>query len=143
MVQDGVPETIAALLKANINVWVLTGDKQETAINIGHSARLLHAAMPLVILNEDSLDVSTLHCTILAYYWMYCDMDHLMVSHRHCSWTFATPGAPLIPFLERDRHLLHVYMLNYSVVRVIISTGNPTRIKHRQRSIIMSSLRVG
>ncbi|XP_050561376.1 probable phospholipid-transporting ATPase IA isoform X4 [Spodoptera frugiperda] len=54
--QDGVPETIAALLKANINVWVLTGDKQETAINIGHSARLLHAAMPLVILNEDSLD---------------------------------------------------------------------------------------
>ncbi|KPJ01062.1 putative phospholipid-transporting ATPase IA [Papilio xuthus] len=54
--QDGVPETIAALLKANINVWVLTGDKQETAINIAHSARLIHAAMPLVLLNEDSLD---------------------------------------------------------------------------------------
>nr|XP_049697064.1 probable phospholipid-transporting ATPase IA isoform X3 [Helicoverpa armigera] len=54
--QDGVPETIAALLKANINVWVLTGDKQETAINIGHSARLLHSGMPLIILNEDSLD---------------------------------------------------------------------------------------
>ncbi|XP_068627807.1 probable phospholipid-transporting ATPase IA isoform X1 [Battus philenor] len=54
--QDGVPETIAALLKANIHVWVLTGDKQETAINIAHSARLIHAAMPLVLLNEDSLD---------------------------------------------------------------------------------------
>ncbi|XP_014356918.2 probable phospholipid-transporting ATPase IA isoform X4 [Papilio machaon] len=54
--QDGVPETIAALLKANIKVWVLTGDKQETAINIAHSARLIHAAMPLVLLNEDSLD---------------------------------------------------------------------------------------
>ncbi|XP_073967262.1 ATPase phospholipid transporting 8A1 isoform X2 [Choristoneura fumiferana] len=54
--QDGVPETIAALLKANINVWVLTGDKQETAINIAHSAQLIHANMPLVILNEDSLD---------------------------------------------------------------------------------------
>ncbi|XP_013175124.1 PREDICTED: probable phospholipid-transporting ATPase IA isoform X5 [Papilio xuthus] len=54
--QDGVPETIAALLKANINVWVLTGDKQETAINIAHSARLIHAAMPLVLLNEESLD---------------------------------------------------------------------------------------
>lgn len=57
-VQDGVPETIAALLQANINLWVLTGDKQETAINIGHSARLLHSNMPLIILNEDSLDVS-------------------------------------------------------------------------------------
>ena len=26
--QDGVPETIAQLLEANIHVWVLTGDKQ-------------------------------------------------------------------------------------------------------------------
>lgn len=57
--QDGVPETISALLKANINVWVLTGDKQETAINIAHSANLLHHNMPLLVLNEDSLDVST------------------------------------------------------------------------------------
>lgn len=56
--QDGVPEAIAALLKANIHVWVLTGDKQETAINVAHSARLLHAAMPLLVLNEDSLDAT-------------------------------------------------------------------------------------
>lgn len=26
--QDGVPETIAKLSKANIKIWVLTGDKQ-------------------------------------------------------------------------------------------------------------------
>nr|XP_020146062.1 phospholipid-transporting ATPase IB-like isoform X2 [Microcebus murinus] len=32
--QEHVPETIATLLKANIRIWVLTGDKQETAINI-------------------------------------------------------------------------------------------------------------
>ncbi|KAI5645123.1 cation transport ATPase (P-type) domain-containing protein [Phthorimaea operculella] len=56
--QDGVPETISSLLKANINVWVLTGDKQETAINIAHSARLISPNMPLVILNEDSLDAT-------------------------------------------------------------------------------------
>ncbi|XP_059059545.1 LOW QUALITY PROTEIN: probable phospholipid-transporting ATPase IA [Achroia grisella] len=54
--QDGVPETISALLKANMYVWVLTGDKQETAINIAHSAHLIHPAMPLVVLNKDSLD---------------------------------------------------------------------------------------
>lgn len=53
-----VPETIAALLKAGIHVWVLTGDKQETAINIGHSCHLLTQGMPLIILNSDSLDVS-------------------------------------------------------------------------------------
>ena len=28
--QDGVPECIAKLAKANIKIWVLTGDKQET-----------------------------------------------------------------------------------------------------------------
>ena len=33
--QDGVPESIATLASANIKIWVLTGDKQETAINIG------------------------------------------------------------------------------------------------------------
>lgn len=52
-----VPETIAALLKAGIHVWVLTGDKQETAINIGHSCHLLNQGMPLIILNTESLDV--------------------------------------------------------------------------------------
>lgn len=32
---QGVPECIASLAKADIKIWVLTGDKQETAINIG------------------------------------------------------------------------------------------------------------
>ena len=33
--QDGVPQCIANLAAAGIKLWVLTGDKQETAINIG------------------------------------------------------------------------------------------------------------
>ena len=28
-------------LQANIKLWVLTGDKQETAVNIGYSCKLL------------------------------------------------------------------------------------------------------
>uniref|UniRef100_A0A3B4A170 Phospholipid-transporting ATPase n=1 Tax=Periophthalmus magnuspinnatus TaxID=409849 RepID=A0A3B4A170_9GOBI len=39
--QEGVPETIAVLSLANIKVWVLTGDKQETAVNIGYSCKML------------------------------------------------------------------------------------------------------
>ncbi|XP_043218324.1 phospholipid-transporting ATPase ID-like isoform X2 [Amphibalanus amphitrite] len=39
--QDGVPQTIANLILAGIRLWVLTGDKQETAINIGYSCQLL------------------------------------------------------------------------------------------------------
>jgi phospholipid-transporting ATPase len=39
--QDGVPECIERLANAGIKIWVLTGDKVETAINIGRSCRLL------------------------------------------------------------------------------------------------------
>ncbi|XP_042687158.1 phospholipid-transporting ATPase IC isoform X3 [Centrocercus urophasianus] len=39
--QDGVPETISKLSKADIKIWVLTGDKKETAENIGFSCELL------------------------------------------------------------------------------------------------------
>jgi phospholipid-translocating P-type ATPase (flippase) len=49
--QDEVPETIEFLLKADIKIWLLTGDKQETAINIGMSSRLLNSEMAVRILN--------------------------------------------------------------------------------------------
>uniref|UniRef100_A0A0X3PG12 Phospholipid-transporting ATPase n=1 Tax=Schistocephalus solidus TaxID=70667 RepID=A0A0X3PG12_SCHSO len=39
--QDEVPETIAYLQAAGISIWLLTGDKQETAVNIGYSCNLL------------------------------------------------------------------------------------------------------
>ncbi|KAI0480834.1 hypothetical protein GGR56DRAFT_292017 [Xylariaceae sp. FL0804] len=51
--QDGVPETIHTLQQANIKVWVLTGDRQETAINIGMSSKLLSEDMMLLIVNEE------------------------------------------------------------------------------------------
>ncbi len=35
--QDEVGRTIADIKSAGIQVWVLTGDKVETAINIGYS----------------------------------------------------------------------------------------------------------
>ncbi|XP_074657516.1 phospholipid-transporting ATPase IF-like isoform X2 [Tubulanus polymorphus] len=43
--QDGVPETIQALRTAGIKVWVLTGDKEETAVNISHSANHFKTSM--------------------------------------------------------------------------------------------------
>merc|ERR1719225_629549 len=52
--QDQVPETIAKLLEANIHVWMLTGDKQETAINIAKSCMLHKESMQLMIINSSS-----------------------------------------------------------------------------------------
>ncbi|CAI5651883.1 unnamed protein product [Oreochromis niloticus] len=39
--QENVPDTIQALREAGIKVWVLTGDKPETAVNIGYACGLL------------------------------------------------------------------------------------------------------
>ena len=52
--QDGVHDTINTLKTAGIKVWVLTGDRQETAINIGMSCKLISEDMTLLIVNEDS-----------------------------------------------------------------------------------------
>uniref|UniRef100_A0A8C2ICB1 Phospholipid-transporting ATPase n=1 Tax=Cyprinus carpio TaxID=7962 RepID=A0A8C2ICB1_CYPCA len=43
--QDGVTQTLEQLAKAEIKIWVLTGDKQETAENIGYSCNLLREEM--------------------------------------------------------------------------------------------------
>jgi magnesium-transporting ATPase (P-type) len=51
--QDGVPGTIADLKEAGIKVWVLTGDKMTTAINIGFSCRLLTPDMTLIMLDKE------------------------------------------------------------------------------------------
>ncbi|NWV93656.1 AT8B3 ATPase, partial [Machaerirhynchus nigripectus] len=78
--QDGVPETIQLLKLGNIKVWVLTGDKQETAMNIGYACRLLtddmeileekdvgshqHSQCPQLMSNPPSS-----HSEILQAYW--------------------------------------------------------------------------
>uniref|UniRef100_A0A669B5H1 Phospholipid-transporting ATPase n=1 Tax=Oreochromis niloticus TaxID=8128 RepID=A0A669B5H1_ORENI len=54
--QEEVPETVAALQRARIKVWVLTGDKQETAINIAYACKLLCASDKLLTANCGSKD---------------------------------------------------------------------------------------
>ncbi|XP_035995987.1 phospholipid-transporting ATPase ID isoform X1 [Fundulus heteroclitus] len=48
--QDGVPQTIEQLARADIKIWVLTGDKQETAENIGYSCNMLREEMKEVFI---------------------------------------------------------------------------------------------
>lgn len=54
--QEGVPEAIDALHKAGIKIWMLTGDKQETAVNIAYACKLLEPDDKLFILNTQSKD---------------------------------------------------------------------------------------
>ncbi|KAI9284134.1 hypothetical protein BC943DRAFT_338398 [Umbelopsis sp. AD052] len=54
--QDGVPDTIAELSHAGIKIWVLTGDKTETAINIGFACNLLTNDMMLIVIKATTRD---------------------------------------------------------------------------------------
>eukprot|EP00249_Psilotum_nudum_P013543 c24389_g1_i3 orf=295-4026(-) len=56
--QVGVPQTISKLLKAGIKIWVLTGDKMETAINIGYACSLLrHNTIKYIIRLEENRSI--------------------------------------------------------------------------------------
>lgn len=56
--QEGVPEAIDKLRRANIKLWMLTGDKRETAINIGYSCRLIKDYSTVIILRAEEGDVA-------------------------------------------------------------------------------------
>lgn len=51
--QVGVPEAIEKLHHAGIKIWVLTGDKLQTAIEIGFSCNLLSSDMETMIISAD------------------------------------------------------------------------------------------
>lgn len=53
--QEEVPETIEALQRAGIKVWVLTGDKKETAINIAYACKLLQPTDQLLMASCGSM----------------------------------------------------------------------------------------
>ncbi|KAK7354136.1 hypothetical protein VNO80_19594 [Phaseolus coccineus] len=58
--QKGVPECIDKLAQAKIKIWVLTGDKMETAINIGFSCRLLRQGMKQIIIHLEIPEIQAL-----------------------------------------------------------------------------------
>lgn len=58
--QNGVPECIEKLAQARIKIWVLTGDKMETAINIGFSCRLLRQGMKQIIIHLEMPEIQAL-----------------------------------------------------------------------------------
>ncbi|KAF2873177.1 hypothetical protein BDV95DRAFT_490073 [Massariosphaeria phaeospora] len=57
--QDGVPDAISLLGRAGIKLWVLTGDKVETAINIGFSCNLLDNDMDLIVFKIEDESVAS------------------------------------------------------------------------------------
>ncbi|CAO3642128.1 unnamed protein product [Mucor fragilis] len=95
--QDGVPDTIHTLHEANIKVWVLTGDRQETAINIGYSCKLLTEEMDLIICDEED------HMSTKAF--LEDKLAHIMTLSEHMEhdpFALIIEGKALTYALEKD-----------------------------------------
>lgn len=75
--QDGVQETMCALRAAGIVVWLLTGDKTETAINVAYSAKLFSANMELLQLSARSKEAA--EATISFY---LNEIEHNLTTNR-------------------------------------------------------------
>uniref|UniRef100_A0A1J3JQ60 Phospholipid-transporting ATPase n=1 Tax=Noccaea caerulescens TaxID=107243 RepID=A0A1J3JQ60_NOCCA len=58
--QKGVPDCIDKLSQAGVKIWVLTGDKTETAINIGYACSLLREGMQKILITLDSPEIEAL-----------------------------------------------------------------------------------
>ncbi|CAL1376567.1 unnamed protein product [Linum trigynum] len=54
--QKGVPQCIDKLAQAGLKIWVLTGDKMETAINIGFACSLLRQGMKQIVISSMNSD---------------------------------------------------------------------------------------
>lgn len=55
--QEGVPQTIEIIINAGIRVWVLTGDKKETALNISKTCRLIEEV------GHNQIDITSKVCS--------------------------------------------------------------------------------
>ncbi|CEP15033.1 hypothetical protein [Parasitella parasitica] len=95
--QDGVPDTIHTLHEANIKIWVLTGDRQETAINIGYSCKLLTEEMDLIICDQGD------HASTQSF--LQDKLAHVMNLSEHMAhdpFAFIIEGKSLTFALEKD-----------------------------------------
>ncbi|KAI0599219.1 hypothetical protein F4775DRAFT_131524 [Biscogniauxia sp. FL1348] len=124
--QEGVPETIDKLRRANIKVWMLTGDKRETAIEIAHAARLVKPFSELYILDAAADDLQEKITSILV------DIGRGMIAHS----VLVIDGHSL-GMIEEDESLsIMFYDLAVRMDSVICCRASPS-----QKASLVKSIR--
>ncbi|KAI9728365.1 MAG: hypothetical protein M1828_003765 [Chrysothrix sp. TS-e1954] len=102
--QEGVPETIDKLRRANIKIWMLTGDKRETAINIGHACRLIKDYSTITVLDHRTGRVAKEIANMLA------ETEHNTIAH-----SVVVIDGETLTNIDNDR-LLHPAFLSLAIV---------------------------
>ncbi|PSN65946.1 phospholipid-translocating P-type ATPase [Corynespora cassiicola Philippines] len=124
--QRGVPEAIDKLRRAKIKMWMLTGDKRETAINIGYSCRLIKDYSTVTVLDHETGEVEqNIGAAILA-------INHGTVAHS----VVVIDGQTLAKVNEVETLQLLFYDLAILVDSVICCRASPS-----QKAALVNSVR--
>ncbi|MCJ1381255.1 hypothetical protein MMC17_004364 [Xylographa soralifera] len=123
--QDGVPCAIERLRRANIKLWMLTGDKRETAINIGRSCNLIQDFSEIMVLDHELGDLTQ---QIHPQSWK---MTHVEVAH-----SVVVVDGQTLSMIEADETLYASFVeLAVSVDSVVCCRASPSQKASLVRSI--------
>jgi magnesium-transporting ATPase (P-type) len=101
--QDGVPETIETLRRAGCLVWMLTGDKLETAVSIANTCRLIDADGELAIVQEsDFVSQGDTGGKINPYFLRDKSREAVEDAKRGCKFGLVIEGGALQHALSTD-----------------------------------------
>ncbi|XP_053490338.1 phospholipid-transporting ATPase VD [Ictalurus furcatus] len=81
--QEGVPETIVSLRQAGVKVWMLTGDKTETAVNVGYACKLIDPDTKL-FQGEELREILQSPCQELCF--NKNKVSHVWSTHKMSQW---------------------------------------------------------
>ncbi|KAI6381295.1 hypothetical protein MCOR25_001229 [Pyricularia grisea] len=134
--QKGVPETIDKLRRANIKVWMLTGDKRETAINIAHSARICKPYSDVHILDSSKGNIEGQLVGIMEELREQKNSNSLVPSFQNNHNVLVVDGHTLSE-MEPSQHLSELfYSLAPAVDSVICCRASPA-----QKALLVRAVR--
>lgn len=156
--QEKVPESISILSDAGIKLWVLTGDRIETAINIGFSCNLLSNEMKLLVVRPEDgvLDASYIDRLITEYLQEYFNIsvetedqvEHELQIARadHSVPTSSTAlivdGAALSLIFQKNTTLKHKFLLLGKQCKSVLCCRVSPAQKADVVSVVKNSLNV-
>lgn len=116
--QENVEDTITSLKATGMKVWVLTGDKTETAINIGHSSHLIGSHQQVFVVDLTALD----------QFNSYYSRLEAAIKRQGVSGIAIVITGFTIDILRRDQ-LLQLLKVCYKTDCVIVSRSTPKQKK--------------
>jgi magnesium-transporting ATPase (P-type) len=112
--QDAVAQTLQSLKSVGIKVWVLTGDKVETAINIGYSAGLLEKNMLIRVIEQSDLDE-------IKERMKQVMEDFNKIDDFNCSTTALIVTGESLGVIQGDETVLHEFLTLSDISEVVIA----------------------